>query len=237
MNNKRRNESTKGATQVRLQNLKLQRYSEASQALAATVGLIGSTTLCSAIEVTLNLDGPNVGETLIAGGGGTAGNSIIYYIDSSAFAGDRLGFQGDNSSGDRIFLSSLTGGYFLRVGTSNFAAIYYGVGDSVDGSGHAGFAYVFNGTLGGALGDWSVDRPSGAVGFKNSDNEFGFLNVSWVVSTRTLTILGGKFDDSGAAITVTAVPEASDYAALLGLGVLGLACYRRRPYNRARPKQ
>ncbi len=220
---------------------KLHKYSQGSQSLMVMAGVLGQTVICSASVQILNLDGPNVGETLIAGGGGTAGDQPIYLLDSSASSSDALNFAGNSASGGRVFINGANGANIMNIGSgSNGAAIiYYALGESIDGSADNSsvtYGYTFAGAFGGARGDWTVDRPSGAIGFKNGDGEFGFLNVDWDVSTKSLTILGGSYEDSGAAITVTAVPEPAEYAAALGLGALGLAFYRRRPENKTRLK-
>ncbi len=221
---------------------RLQKYSLGSQGLAVLSGLLGQTAICSAAITTLNLDGPNVGETLIAGGGGSAGAYAAYLLDASpSSTTDKLRFYGVSSNNGRVFIGGVSGAtVFAGTETSTPPLLLlYGIGDTVDGSGNAGpgHGYAFDGGYGGPLGLWVSDQ-TGAFGFQTADSQFGFVNIGWDVSEKTLTILGGKYESTASTgLVVTAVPEPSEYAVALGLGALGLAYYRRRPGNKTRAKK
>ncbi len=223
---------------------RLQKYALGSQSLAVLSGVLGQTAICSAAVINLNLDGPNIGDTFVAGGGGSGGNFIRYYLDSSTSdLDDYLLFLGDQFfSNERLRVGAARGAFSFSSDEGGFPSSLhlYAVGQIVDGSLNTGgtTGYIYNKNNGGAQDVWTSDQ-TGAFGFKTGDNQFGFINVNWDVSAKTLTILGGKFESTASTpITVTAVgvPEPSKYAALLGLGALGLAAYRRRPGNKSRPK-
>ncbi len=219
---------------------RLQKYSMGSQSLALLSGVLGQTAICSASVQVLNLDGPNIGDTFIAGGGGSAGDLVNYLLDSSPNSSyDKLRFLGTSDVSGAVFLDGISGAVFFSTSTtSSPSPLLYEAGDIVDGSltTAPGHGYIYRGLGGGALGVWSVDR-TGAIGFKTADNQFGYVNVAWDVSEKTLTILGGSYESTASTgITVTAVPEPSEYAAALGLGALGLTYYRRRPGNKTRAK-
>jgi hypothetical protein len=84
-----------------------------------------------------------------------------------------------------------------------------------------GFAYFFRG---GYPGDsFSVDQ-SGAIGFKTNNENYGYADVSYSVSSKTLTI-HSLHVESVVDQPITVVPEPSSLA-LVGLGTL--AWLRRR---------
>ncbi len=215
---------------------RLQKYSVGSTSLVVISGVLGSTAICSAVVVNLNLDGPQVDQTLLAGGGGTAGNSATYLFDvSTTNTTDNFKFYGDPASGNRI---CLVGGIFTEGTGFPPSPIFYSIGSSVNGSGgDTGYGYVYRGDSGGAQGAWTTDRI-GAIGIKTGENQLGFFNVSWSVAAKTLTILGGSIESTpGASITVTApIPEPLEFTAALGLGALGLVYYRRRKGIKTRVK-
>ncbi len=218
---------------------KLKKYVLGSQSLAVLSGVLGQTAISSAVTVNLTLDGPNVGETFIAGGGGTGGNSVIYNLDASSVdQTDKIYFAGTPSMNGSVLVFGIVATVFSSDSALPRSAHFYSIGSTVDGSLNegSGAGYVYNGDFGGPQDDWTVDH-TGAIGFKTGDNQFAFINISWDVSAKTLTILGGKYESTASTgITVTAVPEPSEYAAALGLGALGLAYYRRRSGNKTRPK-
>jgi hypothetical protein len=58
-------------------------------------------------------------------------------------------------------------------------------------------------------------------------NNFGWIEITFGADAATRTITGWAYEDSGAPITVTPVPEPSSMA-LLSVGAAGLVAYRRR---------
>ncbi len=219
---------------------RLQKYSQGYQGLAVLSGVLGQTAVCSAAITALDVGPLTNGTTLNAAGTGSLGNSTVNFnVSQSSNVGDTFQMRGD--AGRIIF--NVTGGSgdgFAINGTTNTYnnLKYFPVSSVVDSSNSFNYGFVSYDPAGGNLDDWLIDRPSGAIGFRLDDGEFGYIHVSWVAATKTLTFLGtGFFDDTpGAGITVAAVPEPSDYAAALGLGALGIAYYRRRPGNKTRSK-
>ncbi len=202
--------------------------------------VLGQTAIGDAAIRPLTLDVFTNGSTINILGTGTHGPGfVVQDLSDSSNPNDQLYTRLTN--GTTLFLYGHNGAAVAFEGyTSGYRALkYYAVGDSVSSLGSFDYG-VLHATNGSALApDWVVDRPNGAIGFRNGDGEFGFFHVSWVAASRTLTFLGsGFYDDTpGTAITVTAaVPEPSEYAAALGLGALGLAYYRRRPGNKIRMK-
>ncbi len=237
------NDITKVNTSAKRQS-RLHKYSLGSKSLAIIAGVLGQHATSNASVQVLNLDGPNVDETLIAGGGGTAGNLKIYNLDSST----------TDTDDDLLFAGTATAGGILRLFARNDADVFtylpggatkdvirfYAIGATVDGSLNTASSqgYIDHGSYSSEQGVWESNQ-NGAIGFKTGDNQFGFINVDWNVSTRTLTILGGSYESTASTslvVTSTAVPEPSEYAAALGLGALGLAYYRRRSGNKTRSK-
>ncbi len=214
---------------------RLQKYTLGSQGLAVLSGVLGQTVISSASVQVLDVSAI-IDKTSVAGGGGTLGDNINFFLTDSADGNDRIRLAGDTNP--RLFIQGENGAYVLHDGSGvNAVPRFYNVGDEVNGAGTVGeFGYISR--LGTVNSPWDVDHASGAMGFKNGDNEFFFINITWVAATKTLTYTGGMFQDDSAitSITVTAVPEPSEYAAALGLGALGLAYYRRRPGNKTRPK-
>ncbi len=215
---------------------RITKYSQGSRKLTILSGICGTTTICSANIVSLNLDGPNVGETLIAYGGGTAGDSTVYQLDASTTdTSDSLTFFGQNLGMDpTLQILPNASGSLVMVDTGTSYLAYLAIGSTVDATlTTAGLATV---SMNINFNSWTTDR-NGAFGFKTGDNQFGFINISWEAIAKTMTILGGKYESTpNTSITVTAVPEPSQYAAALGLGALGLSFYRRRSGNIARKK-
>ncbi len=114
---------------------------------------------------------------------------------------------------------------------------YFAASAIVDATSTFNYGFLTSGDEGGNLGAWTSDRLNGAIGFRNGDGEYGYMLITWVAASKTLTFLGdGAFDDTP-GVGITVVPEPSEYAAALGLGALGLAYYRRRPGNKTRTKK
>ncbi len=213
-------------------NNRLQKYSLGSQSLAVLAGIMGQITISSAAIRVLDVGALTNGQTINT----AVPNTMLSLNFSETASSDSLTFGGDPSFGGLLNLAGSGGASVLYNSGNIYSPKYFAVGSSVDSSSSENTETNYFTYGGGNYGDWTVDRPSGAIGFKNGDGEFGYMLVSWVAATNTLTFLGvGAFDDvPGTAITV--VPEPSEYAAALGLGALGLACYRRRPGNKSRSK-
>ncbi len=116
---------------------------------------------------------------------------------------------------------------------------YLKFSDSVNnpGLGVGGASLVASGTLTGAGANSAVFSGSGtytfSTGVTTSDTFRAFVEAAYtgtvsgvdkpiVTGTMTQTVYGGG------GITISAIPEPSTYAAFAGLGVLGLAVWRRR---------
>ncbi len=212
---------------------RIKKYAIGAHGVAATAaGVVGFTAISEGSVQVFNL-GSLENKTFIADGTGTGGSATFeYLLAQSADAGDKITITGNNN----YVTFFATGGAQLYRNTTGYGnADYFSIGTAISGSASQNTGYlVYNNNTNYA--PWNVDRFGGAVAFKDGDGNKGFFNITWDVSAKTLTILGGSFEDSGGALTVTAVPEPSIYAAALGLGALGVAYYRRRPDVKTRPK-
>ncbi|MGJ8656779.1 MAG: PEP-CTERM sorting domain-containing protein [Akkermansiaceae bacterium] len=126
--------------------------------------------------------------------------------------------------------SAYAGGEAGATGTNQRLAIAFEHGDTIHASGE-----LYNSSLiltqedGSAGSDYDFSTPNSAIGLAHFDNagsfKFGFLNVE---KGSLILQSGGSQDTFGlTGITVTPVPEPSSLA-LLSLGVLGIASYRKR---------
>lgn len=237
-----KDKKTNSSNQLKLIKNKIQKYSLGSQSIALMAGLLGITPLSYGSIIVL--DGTNLfGETSSFDGSGSLGEFYVYYLTQSADIDDRIIFSGRLDNGVNHVSLRGTGGIELANAATieGFPTIkYFSTNSSVDQNSTFSIGDIFSYTsasTNGLLGSWETDRTSGAIGFRNGDGEYGFIRVSWDASNKTMTLISGAFDNSpGTAITVTAVPEPSEYAAALGLGALGLAYYRRRHGNKTRSK-
>jgi hypothetical protein len=70
-------------------------------------------------------------------------------------------------------------------------------------------------------------ESSSFIGFRTSDNYYGYLEVTWTAATKTFEILSGAFEDqAGVGIAAGAIPEPS--TAVLSLGALAAGAFIRR---------
>ncbi len=205
---------------------RIQSYSISSSSLALLSGILGQTVISSAAVIDLNL-ASLIGTTFISTGSGTGGQTAGYSLDASSDSNDYLTFWGRVLSGDQLVI--VFGGSGSNIMTTGSNANYYSYGSIVNGNLNSASTNgrLFHSYYGGAVGDWITNRI-GAIGFQTGDSQFGFINVDWNVSEKTMTILGGKLETNlNTPIVVTTVPEPAAYAAALGLGALGLAYYRK----------
>ncbi len=200
-------------------NKRLNQFAVGSRSVAVLAGAVGTAITADGSVVNLNL-GTLSNKTFKADGTGTGGGfGGVYFTfaDSS-----KIRFYGYN---DQIQINGGNNAYTFQYAILSDNAIYYSSNSTVNGSRTqtttAKLAYNGNN-----LGSWTTNRLNGAIGFKTGDDKFGFFRVSWVASTKTLTVLSGKIES--VANTAIAVPEPAEYAAALGLGVIGLAYYRKR---------
>ncbi len=216
---------------------RLQKYTLGAQGMAVLSGLLGQTAISSAVVQALNVSAI-INKTTIGGGGGSLGDQFDFDLVDSVAGADKIRLLGEPVY-QRLGLFGYGGADVLNFISTNGPIVkFYPVGDAVTGDGNIG-SYGDLSSNGNNVSPWDEDHLTGAIGFRNGDFNLGFINISWVAATQTLTYLGGMFEaDSGVtSIVVTAIPEHSDYAAALGLGALGLAYYRRRPGNKSRAKK
>ncbi len=245
--NKSKNRNNKKVSKNRKPIMnRLQKYSQVSQSLAVVTGVLGQTAICSASITALDVGSLTNGATVNGYGTGSLGTNVLLPIDQSSDPNDTLRVLTSGTNGSRVIFqgfgsfSTLTMAYDYGIFAQSPPLHYFAPLSIVSSSNSfRRSGYLASYTPEQNLGSWTVDRPNGAIGFKNGDGEFGYINVSWVAATKTLTFLGtGFFDDEpGTSITIAAIPEPSEYAAVLGLGALGLAYYRRRPGNKTRAKE
>ncbi len=195
-----------------------------------------TTTAAGSVEI-LDLAGLE-GKTFRPDGSGTAGETYDLDLTHTADVNDYLRIVGNTGSGTVIFVIFKQGGdgAFSTGGGSNPSALFYNNGETIDGQLNQAPDYGYLVKAGTNKSGWTSDLSDGALGFQDSDGNFGYLSISWVASSQTLTVISGAFENSGGSITAGAVPEPSEYAAALGLGALGLAYYRRRQGNKTRSK-
>ncbi len=206
----------------------MHKYSLGAQSLAVVAGILGQSLICSANITALDVGTFTNGETIIADGSGSLGISETLDITQTAASSGKLFFLGytGGATGAVVRMDVQNNTFFhYSAFQSGFRTLkYFAPGDSVDITNLHPLTntavYISKGNLGGNLGEWTVDRPSGAIGFRNGDGEFGYMHVSWVASTKTLTFLGNGFFDDTPGTSITVVPEPSEYAAALGLGAL-----------------
>lgn len=208
---------------------RLKKYLLESKSLAISFGLLGSSQTVDSSIVELNL-GALTNATFNTSGTGTYGSgNATYLIDLSNDIGDAFYFRGSDFNGGALHGSDVNNGASLayNVISGYFTSLaYFPIGSIVGNMiGDAGRGYIVQAGI--LLGDWTVDRPNGALGFRTGDNTFGFFRVDWKVATETLTFLSGALQTDGSPIAVTDIPETKYYSLILSLGSIGLNYYRK----------
>jgi hypothetical protein len=109
------------------------------------------------------------------------------------------------------------------IGSAKFLAASTVVGAGGNGSlGRAVFASTYE-----SQNAYTTDQLDKYIGFRTSTNHYGWANVSWVASTKVLTIHSAFVESEvGNSITISPVPEPS--RALLAIAGLGGMALRRR---------
>ncbi len=219
---------------------RLQKYTLESQGLAVLSGVLGQTAISSAAITMLDVGTLTSGSTLNAAGTGSLGLSVQVDISQSSSPADSFTFVGNTAGVGTVRATEFGGNaWATEYGTVGYDSLqYFAAGSTVDETFFFGYGDITSGLFGNVRA-WIIDRPNGAIAFKNGDGEYGYMFVDWNASSKTLKFLGSGFFDNtpGTAITVGAVPEPADYAAALGLGALGLAYYRQRSGNKTRSKK
>ncbi len=210
---------------------KLKKYALGSQGLIVASGLAGITTNSSAVVTAITA--PTLLTTTLTF---TSTANYNYNIALSTDPNDSLFFASSTNFG--VYAVGAGGAQIIREVALNTTS-YLGDSETVDNTGNFSTGYVFWTTnTTGNRDEWTTDRTAGVIGFKTGDNQYGFVNVNWIASTKTLTFTGGSIETTAnTAITYNAaVPEPSEYAVALGLGALGLVAYRRKMGDKARAR-
>ena len=181
-----------------------------------TNGDIGISSIFSG--TTLSISGNSFVFTDADGLGSGPGETLIRVTGANAlvgawYVGDVTGSQATNNSGVAVFLNN--GRFFLARDLPN------GDPDGADEIEHG--TYLWN------PGTGTFSFPNSALVDQNANVGLYSppLITSFSVSGSTLTGFdGGNFYLT--SVNSTAIPEPSTYAALAGLGALGLAFWRRR---------
>lgn len=221
---------------------RLARYCAAGA--AGVAAFAGAVTTADASIVFVNYNNQVLLDT--APGNGTF-SLFSFDLDGNGTTDFGLGQRSGDASGGGAIILSPTGGTLGVVGINsnsyNYAA-RLGLGANIGPSANfltlTGIGFSARASLASGVGfsnsQWASPSPStgylgirftGASGF----TEYAWINLTVAGNTnpgaRQITLLGAAYENTGDVIAAGAVPEPSTLA-LVALGSVGLAAYRRR---------
>jgi autotransporter-associated beta strand protein len=185
----------------------------------------GATTISAGI---LNLTGSIASSTVSVASGGTLAGSGTASGAVTLSSGGHIspGSSLVSNSVGTLSLGSLTwaaGGVMdFNLGSTSASADKVSVTGAITKSGSGTFSFDFGSSAAGVGQTYTVASAGSWIGWGAPNTDFSF---------NSSTITGGSFAFNGNNLefaVTSAIPEPSTYAALAGLGALGLAMYRRR---------
>ncbi|MBX7102828.1 MAG: PEP-CTERM sorting domain-containing protein [Gemmataceae bacterium] len=197
-------------------------------AVAAGAGVLGITPTAQAgivysntvIPIPVNLDGVYL--NVITGLTGTAGSGTAGW-DINPYSATTLQWFQPNTTNH---------GFITNLGSSATLVDNLAIGSLIDVSSTFGSGTAGSEATGATA--FNLNSSNNFVGFRFLNEGTSQINYGWVQVALGATftdparsIVGWAYEDSGAGITVTPVPEPSSMA-LLSVGAAGLVAYRRR---------
>lgn len=232
---------------IHTKNIKLNRRAPSCISLLGVVlGLLTCSSGHAALVQITSIDGitfgaPNGGladnsqinVTLVPGGGTTALRNNIY---------DQTGFMNTSYQAEQDFgfftIPEQIALEFALASNAYASPRRFAFGEPVDASAMWTSSAAENSEFKTTIYPLAPDfGPGSYLGFRSGGGSmgytYGYLEVTWVGSTQTFTILGGAYESvPGAALEIStsavAVPEPATTAALAGLATLACAASRRR---------
>lgn len=235
---------------MRIQNakpIKLSRLAPSSLSIISMVlGVFSGSISHAALVPITSIDGitfgaPNGGlsdnsaidVTLVPGGGTATLRNNIY--DQTGFM--QTSYQPEQDFGDFIFPERLALEFAL-ASNAYASPRRFAFGEPVDATAMWTYSANENSEFKTTTYPLAPDfGPGSYLGFRSGGGSigytYGYLEVTWVGSTQTFTILGGAYESvPGAALEIStsaaAVPEPSTTAALVSLFTIACAASRRR---------